>query len=171
MPGRSHPYVPPPPLPPLLDDIADELSSILPNQSGPDRRGSDTEIELGELDPDTSRLIPIRPKRHHVRVQGKLVVVRSVSTAILRPTVSGSPSRDRPVSIVAGPVTGRYESAVGSTTAPRSSKRRSRRRSLDDGAAEEGSETETEEEVRETGIRDRQWRGYGIGGAGNIRKS
>lgn len=30
--------------------------------------------------------------------------------------------------------------------------------------------TKTEAEVRETIVRDRQLRGYGIGGAGNIRK-
>jgi len=188
---RSHPYTPAPPLPPLLDDLADELSSILPNQTlNPTRRrGSDTdaasdyppEIELSPLDPDSSRLLPVRPRRHHVRVQGKLVVVRSVSTANLRTSPSsprlplrlrGSPggSRERPVSMMGVP---RYESAVGSVPVPRNTRgrgRRRRRRSLDDGAAEQDGETETEEEAREVVKRDRQLRGYGIGGAGNIRK-
>ncbi|KAK1753720.1 hypothetical protein QBC47DRAFT_462481 [Echria macrotheca] len=179
---RSHPYTPAPPLPPLLDDLADELSSILPNQT-PRRRGSDTDlsIELSPIDPDTSRLLPVRRKRHHVRIQGKLVMVRSVSTANLRPSQSttrlplpplpgsGSPTGDRPMSMAGG---GRVlESAVGTVVTPRRTGRRSRRRSLDDGAVEEGSETETEEEAREVIIRDRQLRGYGIGGAGNIRRA
>ncbi|KAK3346328.1 hypothetical protein B0T25DRAFT_276767 [Lasiosphaeria hispida] len=196
---RSHPYTPPPPLPPLLDDLADELASILPNQTPGPRRASDTsEIELGQLDPDTSRLLPVRPKRHHVRVQGRLVLVRSISTANLRhpssPSTltvnravsasrrgsSGSPPLNRAGSGGSGPKTptgsaapgAGYESALGSAPAARGRKPRGRRRwSLDDGAVEEdGSETETEEEARDTVIRDRQLRGYGIGGAGNIRR-
>lgn len=175
---RSHPYTPAPPLPPLLDDLADEFSSILPNQA-PRRCGSDTDlsIELAPVDPDTSRLLPVRRKRHHVRIQGKLVVVRSVSTANLRPSPSSprlpsptplpgsaSPTGDRQVSTAGG---GRiYESAVGSAVTPRTR----RRRSLDDGAVDGESEAETEEEAREVVIRDRQLRGYGIGGAGNIRE-
>ncbi|KAK3319863.1 hypothetical protein B0T19DRAFT_273628, partial [Cercophora scortea] len=172
---RSHPYATPPPLPPILDEIADELSSILPSHD-PRRPASDTEFELGDLDPETSRLLPVRQKRHHVRVQGKLVLVRSISTANLRPpvttrpTTSALPPLDRTTSTSADRVS-RYETAVGSGVANR--RPRGRRRSLDlDGSARDDgeSETETEEEVRETGIRDRQLRGYGIGGAGNIRR-
>lgn len=75
-------------------------------------------------DPDTSRLLPARKRRQHrVRVQGRLAVVRSVSTADLK--------------------AGDGEAAPG-------------RRSADD--------------ERETAVRDRQLRGYGIGGAGNIRE-
>ncbi|KAK0649641.1 hypothetical protein B0T16DRAFT_410494 [Cercophora newfieldiana] len=52
----------------------------------------------------------------------------------------------------------------------RGSPLRGRRRSLDDSGVEEDG-TETEEEVREVAVRDRQLRGYGIGGAGNIRRA
>ncbi|KAK3689715.1 hypothetical protein B0T22DRAFT_462095 [Podospora appendiculata] len=171
---RSHPYAAPPPLPPILDEIADELSSILPGHD-PRRPASDTEFELGDLDPETSQLLPVRQKRHHVRVQGKLVLVRSISTANLRPPITTrptssalSPLGDRTVTASADRPS-RYETAVGSGVAAR--RPRGRRRSLDGSARDDGeSETETEEEVRETGIRDRQLRGYGIGGAGNIRR-
>ncbi|KAH8890494.1 hypothetical protein GQ53DRAFT_747521 [Thozetella sp. PMI_491] len=146
---RSHPYTPPPPLPPILDELAEEIGAILPNQS-PSRRASDADVELRELDPDTSRLLPAKRKRHTVRVQGKLVVVRSVSTMDLKNT--------------AGPG---YESAVGSTISPR---RPRRRRSLDGVGSGGATDSETEEEERETVVRDRQLRGYGIGGAGNIRR-
>jgi hypothetical protein len=47
------------------------------------------------------------------------------------------------------------------------SPRRGRRRSLDDGAGSELEDVEEEEE-REVAVRDKQLRGYGIGGVGNI---
>ncbi|KAK5651847.1 hypothetical protein OQA88_11616 [Cercophora sp. LCS_1] len=162
---RSHPYTPPAPLPPLLGDLATDIAAILPNQ--PSAPASENSIELDPLDPDTSRLIPARKRRHHVRVQGKLVVVRSMSTANLRSGPS-SPRPPMPASPVAGVAErrmsnlsggsggsntkGKLEEAVGSG--------RNRRRSLD----------EMDEEVREVVRRDRQLRGYGIGGAGNIRR-
>ena len=169
---RSHPYTAPPSLPSVFDEVADELGAKLPNQgrSRRDSTQSDTEIELGGLDPDTSRLIPVRSKRHHVRVQGKLVVVRSVSAANLRAPRSpaiDSPPIDR---AMLANMSSRYEFAVGSSAAPRRP-RDGGRRSIDGSASRADSETETEEEVRETVKRDRQLRGYGIGGAGNIRKS
>ncbi|KAH6677870.1 hypothetical protein F5X68DRAFT_193436 [Plectosphaerella plurivora] len=118
----------------------------------------DLDLPVALLDPETSQLLPPRKKKHRVRVQGRLAVVRSVSTANLgSPTGSGPPS--------AGSATPRFESGVGGHSAA-GSPRRGRRRSLDDGS---GSEME-EEEVRETAVRDRQLRGYGIGGAGNIRR-
>ncbi|KAK0713595.1 hypothetical protein B0T26DRAFT_753685 [Lasiosphaeria miniovina] len=174
---RSHPYTPPPPLPPVLDELADELAAILPNQEGArHRRASDGEVEMCELDPDTSRLLPVRPKRHHVRIQGKLVLVRSISTANLRPP----PGRRQSVSPSPGGTTPRsaellFESAGVSKLAARRSRAR-RSLSLDDGAARQeadraaSDDTETEEEARDTITRDRQLRGYGIGGAGNIRR-
>ncbi|KAK3385286.1 hypothetical protein B0H63DRAFT_449353 [Podospora didyma] len=170
---RSHPYTPPPPLPPLLGEIADELAAILPNQGGPyHRRASDGEVEMCELDPDTSRLLPSRPKRHHVRIQGKLVVMRSISTANLRPPQrrreSSSPSPDE--STPTSATRPHLESPIESGSAPRRPRARRRRLSLDDGAARRSSNDATAEEARETVIRDRQLRGYGIGGAGNIRR-
>ncbi|KAK4442071.1 hypothetical protein QBC34DRAFT_499930 [Podospora aff. communis PSN243] len=194
---RSHPYTPPPPLPSPLSTLASDLSAILPNQSPPPslhqqnptdsashrRRASSLDLELSPLDPDTSRLLPTRltKKRHHVRVQGKLVVVRSISSAAnLKPIPGGSaPASPLPVGVLAplvtpgGPASGgeeRRESLVGRGRGSPLG-RVSRRRSLDDVSAGLGeSEGETEEEVREVVVRDRQLRGYGIGGAGNIRR-
>ncbi|KAI1458627.1 hypothetical protein F4805DRAFT_424085 [Annulohypoxylon moriforme] len=140
---RSHPYTPPPPLPPLLND----LTTYLPNR---DRRGGvdGTEVGLSDLDPDTSRLLPEKRKQHRVRIQGRLAPVRSVSVANLR---SPSP-RD---------TTNRgFDKAVGGTL-PR------RRRSEDDVVGDQGDEAGEELEVEE---RDTQLRGYGIGGRGNIRR-
>jgi hypothetical protein len=190
---RSHPYSTPAPLPLVLHDLADELANILPNQrlsyaTDPNKKtalsrasySSDTGIELRALDPETSRLLPppaaARRKRHHVRVQGKLAVVRSVSTVNLRAAATTGSIPPVP----------RYESAVGSVVgAPhRRGKGRARasvqRRSLDETArgVAQDSETDTEtdeedveEERREVKKRDGQLRGYGIGGAGNIRES
>ncbi|KAI0880868.1 uncharacterized protein GGS22DRAFT_173651 [Annulohypoxylon maeteangense] len=141
---RSHPYTPPPPLPPLLND----LSTYLPNR---DRRDdvSGTEVGMSDLDPETSRLLPEKRRQHRVRIQGRLAPVRSVSIANLR---SPSP-RDT--------VNRGFDKAVGGTL-PR------RRRSEDDGIGGRGDEVSEEEtEVEE---RDTQLRGYGIGGRGNIRR-
>ena len=137
---RSHPYTPPAPLPPII-------AAILP--ASPSR-----DIPLDELHPETSRLIPARKKRHHVRVQGRLALVRSVSTADLGS--ASAPPRDS-----------RFESAVGSVVSPR----RSRRHSLDGRRhmSNSDSSSETEDDEKETVLRDRQLRGYGIGGFGNIR--
>ena len=149
---RSHPYTPQPPLPRILDDLVDELSAILPNSER--RRASDPEIELGDLDPESSRLLPVKRKRHTVRVQGKLVVVRSVST----------------VNLAGGGA--RYESAVSSAAVGAPRRPRTRRRSLEqptrrrfDGSLSDDDRGGDMEVIRS----DRQLRSYGIGGAGNIR--
>ena len=157
---RSHPYTPPPPLPRILDDLVDELSAILPNSER--RRASDPEIELGDLDPESSRLLPVKRKRHTVRVQGKLVVVRSVSTVNLAGGLAG------------GGGGGRYESAVSSAAVGAPRRPRARRRSLEqptrrrfDGSLSDDDDRGGDMEVIRS---DRQLRGYGIGGAGNIRR-
>lgn len=179
---RSHPYEPPLSLPPLLDDLADELSSMLPNQQyyHSRRRSSTSDIPLSELDPDTSRLLAPAPTRrrqhhHHVRVQGRLALVRSVSSANLHSPVNPGGSTS-PGSAV--PPVPRFDLAVGSTVKLRkagNSKGRTqgRRLSLDDGGVRDRPDSDTEtdgERQRETVVRDRQLRGYGIGGAGNIRR-
>jgi hypothetical protein len=66
----------------------------------------------------------------------------------------------------------RRESLVGRGRGSPLGRMSRRRRSLDDISAGFGGEREreTEEEVREVVVRDRQLRGYGIGGAGNIRQ-
>ncbi|KAI1088029.1 hypothetical protein F5B19DRAFT_472909 [Rostrohypoxylon terebratum] len=144
---RSHPYTPPPPLSPLLND----LSTFLPNRDRRDGMGvgvGGNEVGLADLDPETSRLLPEKRRQHRVRIQGRLAPVRSVSVANLR---SPSP-RD---------TTNRgLDSAVGGAL-PR------RRRSEDDGVGGEVGGEEVEVEVEE---RDTQLRGYGIGGRGNIRR-
>ncbi|KAI1773796.1 hypothetical protein F4818DRAFT_443101 [Hypoxylon cercidicola] len=150
---RSRPYTPPPPLPPILS----ELSTYLPNRRDPKdsllRRRSD-DAPLSELHPDTSRLLPQRKRgKRHVRIQGKLAPVRSVSVVNLR-----SKSSDRRASSPSRADDARFDTAVGGVAPGR---RRRRRRSEDDTASE------TDAEVRE---RDTQLRGYGIGGAGNIPK-
>ncbi|KAI0893117.1 hypothetical protein F4806DRAFT_477070 [Annulohypoxylon nitens] len=76
---RSHPYTPPPPLPPLLND----LSTYLPNSDRRDGVGG-SEVGLADLDPETSRLLPEKRRQHRVRIQGRLAPVRSVSVANLR---------------------------------------------------------------------------------------
>ncbi|OTA89394.1 hypothetical protein M434DRAFT_398632 [Hypoxylon sp. CO27-5] len=138
---RSHPYTTPPPLPPLLT----ELSAYLPNRDRRDN-ASDSDVALLDLDPDTSRLLPRKRQQHHVRIQGRLAPVRSVSVANLRSSSYSPSPHDRKG----------LDSAVGATL-PR------RRRSWDD------SMIDIEEEGN-VGERDTQLRGYGIGGRGNIRR-
>jgi len=176
---RSHPYTPPPPLPPALNDLADELSSILPNQDARARRRcSLPDIPLSNLDPETSLLLsPAARQRHHhhhVRVQGRLALVRSVSAVRTRSSITGNTSPAGSTPPV--PPVPRYESAVGGSVMSgrkRGSRGRRRRKgSLADEFGDGGTESESDddgERQRETVIRDTQLRGYGIGGAGNIR--
>lgn len=152
---RSRPYKAPPPLPPLLDD----LSAYLPN-SDSRRTSDDSEVPLSELDPESGRLLPKKSRQHRVRVQGKLALVRSVSVADLHSSTSTSASAGSHLPsprMVRRGVT--LDSGVGGTV-PARRRRRGRRCSLDD-------ITDSEEDISE---RDTQPRGYGIGGAGNIRK-
>lgn len=72
---RSRPYTPPPPLPPLLDDLA----TVLPLPKAAYRSKDDADIPLADLDPETSRLIPAKRRTHRVWVQGRLAAVKSVS--------------------------------------------------------------------------------------------
>ncbi|TQN67811.1 hypothetical protein CSHISOI_07660 [Colletotrichum shisoi] len=149
--------------------------------------------DAGAIDPESTesnQLIPARKRRHRVRVQGRLAVVRSVSTANLRPAVSSvAPALPLP-SPVAAAVGGtatpaaappKFESGVAGSAAAvapargrgmtvRGRGRRTRRgRSVDDASSDAGEEEE-DDDARETAVRDRQFRGYGIGGAGNIRR-
>ncbi len=139
---RSHPYKPPPPRPPLLDDLA----ACLPNS---DRRryGGGSEAPLPAMDHDTTPLMLRKPRQHLVWVQGRLVLVQSVSAAERK---SGghrpSPRAIHPHGLPLDPGAG---GAV-----------RWRRNAV------EGSDAD--EAISEG---DMQLRGYGIGGAGNIRRS
>ncbi|KAK4184259.1 hypothetical protein QBC35DRAFT_455455 [Podospora australis] len=145
--------------PPFLDGIS---SSKGPEQerttSGSEipqaPRQSKKSLDIGELDPETSRLLPIpqtsKRLQHHVRVQGKLVLVKSVSIADLK-----TAGQDEQPPSSAG-----YEAALGGSLVTRSTMGEKTRISLDDIRTSE----------KETHVRDRQLRGYGIGGAGNIRR-
>lgn len=131
---RSRPYAPPPPLPPIFNDLA----TILPFPGAAYRSKDDSDIPLDALDHETSQLIPIKKRTHRVWVQGQLVDVRTVSTATRQKS------------------TPRYDRGVSGSR---------RRRSLDDAANFDY------EEDKETAVRTKQLRGYGIGGVGNIRES
>ncbi|KAI5919452.1 hypothetical protein F4810DRAFT_714531 [Camillea tinctor] len=137
---RSHSHTSPPALPPLLNDLSTYL------QIG-DRSAStkDHEVSLVEVDPDTSRLLPPQHQPHRVRIQGKLAIVRTVSVANLKSSDALSLPREN-----------NARSGFGQR---RGAERR--RRSLD-------NKDDTED--YEVGARDKQLRGYGIGGAGNIRR-
>ncbi|TDZ14665.1 hypothetical protein Cob_v012427 [Colletotrichum orbiculare MAFF 240422] len=122
--------------------------------------------DTGEPDPERNQLIPARKRNHRVRVQGRLAVVRSVSTVNLRPAASALPS---PVGAntsgtTTAPAAPKFESGVAGSTVPPAR----RRKSLDDGGGH--VDAEGEHDVEATAVRDRQFRGYGIGGAGNIRR-
>ncbi|RYP78989.1 hypothetical protein DL770_006784 [Monosporascus sp. CRB-9-2] len=127
--------------PPPLHPLLDDLSAYLPNS---DRRPSgESEVLLSALDHDTGMLLPRKARQHRVRVQGKVALVRSVSVADLK--FAGHPSPRTLDGL-------RFDSGVGGSARTR--------RSLDDGSETDGDVSE----------RDTQFRGYGIGGAGNIRK-
>lgn len=168
---RSRPYRPPPPLPPLLDDLA----TYLPNSDHrrPSNDGGSGEVPLSEIDPESGRLLPKKKPQqqhlHRVRVQGKLALVRSVSVAELRPMGGGDGSpmlslpratmRHRGVAL---------DSGVGAVM-PGKSRRRC---SLDDvGSGGDDDDDDSDDYDEEISERDTQPRGYGIGGAGNIRRS
>ncbi|KAG9251787.1 uncharacterized protein F5Z01DRAFT_662920 [Emericellopsis atlantica] len=139
---RSRPYTPPPALPSFLDDIA----AMLPIPKPAYRSKDDSDIQLQELDPESSRLIPQKKKSHRVWVQGKLAQVRSVSTSRIK---SQKKAREG----------GKGKDVDKNTEA-------SQRRNSVGGEQDAGTETEDEE----TAVRARQLRGYGIGGIGNIRR-
>lgn len=109
------------------------------------------DIPLDALDPETSRLLPSKKRTHRVWVQGRLAPVRTVSTASLRnapPKYSDLiASRQSNISVGSG-----------------------RRRSLDDAGVvaydDEDEDSDGGEAIRR---QTTQLRGYGIGGAGNIR--
>ncbi|KAI2627580.1 hypothetical protein GGR54DRAFT_636705 [Hypoxylon sp. NC1633] len=121
---RSHPYTPPPPLPPLLT----ELTSYLPHRDR-DRRAGAAEVALSDLDPETSRLLPPRRRQLRVRVQGRLAPVRSVSVVNPRSAYASTSDHHR----VGGPPP--RDDAVGCSI-PRARARR--RYSEDDGRSEDG---------------------------------
>lgn len=146
---RSHPYEPPPPFPPILNTLVALLPEPPPTHQ-PYGDSSDDSVQLSQLDHDTSRLVPEQKQQHHVWIQGKLKPVQSVSAANL--------TLDRPGSMRAN-----KRETMRNLETPR-------RRSFGD-AHWAGDEAETGPQgVDKVAMRQStQLRGYGIGGAGNIR--
>lgn len=139
-----------------------------------------------DTEPETTHLLPPpTPKRHTVRVQGQLVLVKSVSVNNLSPAPGpSSPGLGVGVGMGAGerPVSGMPPASRVVETALGGGGVGGRRRmsftafGQQDGQGEGlgmGGRMvdETEEERRSRKGRDRQLRGYGIGGRGNIRES
>ncbi|KAI0121696.1 hypothetical protein BJ170DRAFT_133323 [Xylariales sp. AK1849] len=127
-----------------LPPILDRLLTYLPKQERREREDSLT--PMSDQDPDMDRLLPRRRRQPQVRIQGRLAAVKSVSVVNLRLAVQSTSQRN----------IARLDAGVGSTSR--------RRRSLDDGS-------EVEEDTEDVEDRDTRLRGYGIGGAGNIRTS
>ncbi|KAI1082565.1 hypothetical protein F5B20DRAFT_531755 [Whalleya microplaca] len=138
---RSHPYTHPPPLPPLLT----ELSTYLPNhraQNG-SRRYSDD---------DSGRAIPLAdldPETSHLLPRKRRQH---------RVRIQGKLALVRSVSVV-----NLRQSANASSPPPLPDCAVGRRRPRSSDESRGGEDGEFEE-------RDTQFRGYGIGGAGNIRR-
>ncbi|GAW17815.1 hypothetical protein ANO14919_072820 [Xylariales sp. No.14919] len=108
---------------------------------------SDNEaVPLVGSDPETTRLLPRRQCRRRVRIQGQLAIVRTVSVSNLQQAKNGNGT---------GRLSTDHKDVRGSPL---------RRQDSYD-----GSEAEDEEDGDDVAKRDAQFRGYGIGGAGNIR--
>lgn len=144
---RSHPYESPPPFPPILNSLAALLPEPPPSHQ-PYGSLSDDSVQLSQLDHDTSRLVPGQKQRHHVWVQGKLTPVRSVSTANLSLDKSDA-------------TRGKKRETMRDLETPR-------RRSFGDQYWPDDEET-TQGQDKAAIRQSTQLRGYGIGGAGNIR--
>lgn len=171
------PNLPAPPLPHLDFHRPTTTSTTAPSSfdfafdNGPDP------------EPETTHLLPPpTPKRHTVRVQGQLVLVKSVSVNNLSPAPSpsspglGAGEGERPVSGMP-PLSRVVETALGGGGGGVRGRRRMSFTAFGqqgDGTGEGlgigGVVDETEEERRARKGRDRQLRGYGIGGRGNIRE-
>ncbi|KAI8627602.1 hypothetical protein F5Y19DRAFT_173247 [Xylariaceae sp. FL1651] len=143
---RSRPYTAPPQQAPWLH----ELSAYLPNASRNRTNLIPSDAALhADVDPETNQLLPRRQRQHRVRIQGQLAVVRTVSVANLRQANNVSPGAQAGLS---------REDVRGAP--PR------RRNSCGGSEAEEQVDDDDDATIE----RDAQFRGYGIGGAGNIRR-
>ncbi|KAK6850932.1 hypothetical protein PG987_000566 [Apiospora arundinis] len=136
----------------------------------------------GDLEPDTTRLLQPPPRckprlpHHGVRIQGQLANVRSLSTASLRRVTSAlstsglqSPYTQPDTGVGVGSYSFDFGSNVGTARTQRSQSSTTRKavpRSRRSFATDHGRNHDVMARERDT-----QLRGYGIGGAGNIRKS
>lgn len=101
-----------------------------------------------DSDPEMNRLLPRRQRRHRVRIQGQLAIVHTVSVANLR-----------------------QQAKVGTPTSQVDTHRGETRTSpIGLWGSHDGSEGSDDDEDGFVAERDAQFRGYGIGGAGNIRR-
>ncbi|KAK8084500.1 hypothetical protein PG997_005771 [Apiospora hydei] len=152
---------------------------------------SDFGIPLAALDHDTSRLLQPPPRcrrsrlQHRVRIQGQLALVRSVSVANL-PQPSLPNSTTAPGHHLSPSLATRSDAGIGGSggnkaLGSRTQRPRSGARVNWTGAATARATAaptsrwsldieDDDEEDSELRERDTQLRGYGIGGAGNIRK-
>ncbi|KAI3339319.1 hypothetical protein F4824DRAFT_498586 [Ustulina deusta] len=115
----------------------------------------DEAVPLVNLDAETNHLLPRRQRPLRVRIQGRLAIVRTVSVANLRPARTGAPT------------------ARADTTREYVRGSPMRRRGSDDGSeVEEEEEEDDDDDDDDDDVveGDAQFRGYGIGGAGNIRR-
>ncbi|KAI1277849.1 hypothetical protein F5Y07DRAFT_361834 [Xylaria sp. FL0933] len=121
-------------LSPPVDRLPTRIAGYIHSRTSP---LNDETLPLVEIDPETSQLLPRRERPRRVRIQGRLVMVRTVSVANI----------------------GQAKSCT-STVRTDISRENSE---LED----EDREDDEDSDVVEG---DMQFRGYGIGGAGNIRR-
>ncbi|KAI1349223.1 hypothetical protein F5Y01DRAFT_316947 [Xylaria sp. FL0043] len=100
---------------------------------------NDETLPLVEIDPETSQLLPRRERPRRVRIQGRLVMVRTVSVANIGQAKSCTSTVRTDIS--------RENSEL------------------------EDEDRDDDDEDADVVEGDLQFRGYGIGGAGNIRTS
>ncbi|KAH8175244.1 hypothetical protein LIA77_03662 [Sarocladium implicatum] len=150
---RSHPYEPAPPFPPILTSLAALLPEP-PQAHQSDTHSASNSVALSQLDHDTSRLVPEQKQRHHVWIQGKLTPVRSVSGSHLSLSAADG----------AGTVRTKKRETMRDLETPR------RRRSMGDNEWPDDEDEDCKDNARGATRQNTQLRGYGIGGAGNIRR-
>ncbi|KAI0453916.1 hypothetical protein F5B21DRAFT_504805 [Xylaria acuta] len=137
---RSRPFTSPSP----------RASTYIPNHSHGTTSVFDHEaLPLANWDPETSRLLPRRQRQYRVRIQGRLAIVRTVSVVNLGHMTNGSPTTHMDMNC---------EEMRGHLL----------RRLGPYGGSDAEDENDDDEDV--IAQCDAQLRGYGIGGAGNIRR-
>ncbi|KAI1428971.1 hypothetical protein F5Y12DRAFT_585399 [Xylaria sp. FL1777] len=134
-----------------LSSPANVLSSrISGHNHGRTSFPNDETVPLVSLDPETNKLLPRRQRPRRVRIQGRLAIVRTVSVANLVQAKSWA-----------------------STTRTDVNREHLRNTPIRRQGSYDGSEIEDEDKDDyddDTVEGDAEFRGYGIGGAGNIRR-
>jgi hypothetical protein len=145
-----------------------------------------TAQSVSDLDPETDRLLPTRrPRRrrqHRVRIQGRVALVRAVSVADLRQAnVNTNANTNANTNVNA---TGKIRATTLRTDVHTNAHKNARNRAGlrtnrgdvpfvviagTDDCDRDDEDGDEEDHDRVVGERDSEFRGYGIGGAGNIR--